>query len=89
MWVKLIDRQGERNVNVCNAAAVVGGQLELGVAPAECYVWVMIGGLGEGADAVYELQCLGEVWERVAFRQNAGDPVAADLGTDSGPAGEG
>lgn len=59
-----VDLCREGYVDLGDAAAVVGCQLHLGVAPAECDVGVMISRLGEGSDSVYERKRLGKILKR-------------------------
>ena len=59
----------QSKIKVRQSAAVVRGDLELGIAPAELYVRVMIGGLGQSADFIYKTQALCEVFELEPPRQ--------------------
>ncbi len=78
---ELIDVASERYIDIGNAASVVGGQDKLGVAPAEGYVGMMVGGLGEGSDFVYKLKGAGEVFKFVAvFEHRAISSPAIERG---------
>ncbi len=65
-----VDLPCQYDINIRDAAAVVGGQGDLGVAPAEGDVRVVVGGLGEGSDGVYKGEAFGKICKREPFSED-------------------
>ena len=66
---QIINLRRQCKVDICYAAAVVGGEGEFGVAPAESYVGMVVGGFGKRTDAVDEFETLGKVLKRSTLFQ--------------------